>query len=117
MLACQESGTTVADYMVAPVFIEGDEGKGGHEWAIEFVQNPPDLEVFAKRLDLHLQSVNSDYEAKRYKDMALLQIKVNAVPSGTFQKWMRQRGKVGGQNKVPRLSNERKYLEQILTMT
>lgn len=117
MLACQESGATVADYMVAPVFIEGDEGKGGHEWAIEFLQNPADLEVFAKRLDLHLQSVNSDYEAKRYKDMALLQIKVNAVPSGTFQKWMRQRGKVGGQNKVPRLSNERKYLEQILTMT
>lgn len=117
MLACKEFGATVSDYMVAPVFIEGEEGKGGHEWAIEFVQAPSDKKVFAERLDIHLQNVNSDYEAKRYKDMALLQLKLNALPSGTFQKWMRKRGKVGGQNKVPRLSNERKYLEQILEIT
>ena len=113
-LTCSAFEAQVADYTVAPVFIEGEDGKGGHEWAIEFVKAPADSEKFEKALDQNLQQINSDYEAKRYKDMALVQLKLNILPQGSFNKWMKSRGKVGGQNKVPRLSNERKHLEEIL---
>lgn len=106
-------GAEVRDYTVAPIFIEG-ENKGGHEWVVEFDRAPNDFAVFAAELDKAMQEVNSDYEAKRYKDMALLPLKLNVVPQGTFYKWMEQRGKVGGQNKVPRLSNERKHVEALL---
>lgn len=115
-MTCSELNAQVADYTVAPVFMEGEKGKGGHEWAIEFVKPPEQIELFAELLDKNLQKVNSDYEGKRYKNMALLCLKVNVLNSGTFHKWLNAKGKVGGQNKVPRLSNKRNYLEQLLNI-
>ena len=113
-MTCKELHASIADYTVAPIYIEGDAGKGGHEWVIEFEISPDNVQRFQTLLDLNLQKVNSDYEAKRYKNMALTELKLHIVPKDTFYKWMRSRGKVGGQNKVPRLSNSREYLEDIL---
>jgi len=110
---CRQLDAIVAEYTVGPIYLEG-EGKGGHEWLIEFEQPPKDLEAFADRLDQNLQAVNSDYEAKRFGDMALERLHLRPLPSGTFHKWMRARGKLGGQNKVPRLANHRRYVEEIL---
>ncbi|MCH8319184.1 MAG: GH3 auxin-responsive promoter family protein [Bacteroidetes bacterium] len=87
---------------------------GGHEWLIEFEKEPDDLNEFARILDNTLKEVNSDYEAKRYKDMALQMPVIHKLPAGTFYKWMKKRGKLGGQNKVPRLSNTREYVDDIL---
>ena len=87
---------------------------GGHEWLIEFEKEPDDLNEFARVLDNTLKEVNSDYEAKRYKDMALQMPVIHKLPAGTFYKWMKKRGKLGGQNKVPRLSNTREYVDDIL---
>ena len=101
------------DYTVAPVyFAEGSKGR--HQWLIEFENPPPDLEAFRLRLDKELQAANSDYEAKRYKNMALENLTVDILPRQSFYKWMEMRGKLGGQNKVPRLSNNRKYVDEIL---
>ncbi|WP_455430653.1 GH3 auxin-responsive promoter family protein [Portibacter lacus] len=111
---CDEFNVKVSDYTVAPIYIK--EGtKGGHEWLIEFLKPPADLGQFSKRLDESLQEVNSDYEAKRFKSMALENLTVESLPTNTFYKWMEKRGKLGGQNKVPRLSNNRKYVEDILS--
>jgi len=110
---CCEFDVKTLDYTVAPVYF-GEGTKGGHQWLIEFENDPMDLGQFSKRLDMNLQSVNSDYEAKRYKSMALENLTVDSLPSNTFYKWMEKRGKLGGQNKVPRLSNNRKYVEEIL---
>ncbi|MEA3461574.1 MAG: GH3 auxin-responsive promoter family protein, partial [Bacteroidota bacterium] len=87
--------------------------KGAHEWMIEFETPPGNLEQFTKVLDHTLRSVNSDYEAKRYKDLTLLLPKVISLNPGTFYKWMEKRGKLGGQNKIPRLANDRKYLDEL----
>jgi hypothetical protein len=116
-LTCQELNSSISDYTVAPIFIEGKDGKGGHEWAIEFTNLPDNLNAFATLLDLNLQKVNSDYEAKRYKSMALNQLKLNVVPQGTFYNWLKSKGKIGAQNKIPRLSNSRDFLEQILNLS
>lgn len=113
-MTCKELHASIVDYTVGPVFIEGKDGKGGHEWAIEFNRPPDNIENFTSLLDINLQKVNSDYEAKRYKDMALNQLILNIVPQGTFLAWLTERGKVGAQNKIPRLSNKREFLEQIL---
>ncbi len=113
--ACKASGATVNNFTAAPVYLEAGK-KGGHEWIIEFEKQPADLEMFVSVLDKTLQSINSDYEAKRHKDLALIKPLVNVVPKGTFYQWMRQRGKLGGQHKVPRLSNTREYLDDILEM-
>jgi hypothetical protein len=111
--ASTATGASVADYTAAPVFME--EGKSGcHEWAIEFHKSPDSLERFINILDESLRRVNSDYDAKRYRDIALKRPKVNIVPAGTFYFWLKTKGKLGGQNKVPRLSNERQFLEQVL---
>ena len=115
-MTCKELNTSIVDYTVGPIFIEGKEGKGGHEWAIEFSKLPDNPDNFAALLDLNLQKVNSDYEAKRYKNMALNQLKLNIVPKDTFLAWLKERGKVGSQNKIPRLSNKREFLEQILNI-
>ncbi|GAB4251470.1 MAG: GH3 auxin-responsive promoter family protein [Saprospiraceae bacterium] len=112
-IACQKTGAVAQEYTVAPVFLKKGK-KGGHEWLIEFEQAPADIDAFASILDQELQNLNSDYEAKRYHNMALEQLRVHPLPPGTFAKWMKARGKFGGQNKVPRLSNERKYVESIL---
>lgn len=114
-IACSKTGAIVKDYTVAPVFISAGE-KGGHEWIIEFQQAPSNIENFSAELDTALQSLNSDYEAKRFKDIALTTPTIHVVPEQTFYNWMKQRGKLGGQHKVPRLSNNRTYVEEILAM-
>ena len=90
-----------------------DESKGGHEWMIEFERSPDDLDKFTRVLDESLASINSDYEAKRYKNITLRLPKVVALEPGTFYRWMQKRGKLGGQNKIPRLANDRKYLDEL----
>ena len=113
--ACRETGAIIDNFTAAPIYF--DEGsKGGHEWVIEFKQQPDDLEKFKRLLDETLRQVNSDYDAKRYQDMALLPPVIHSVKEGTFYQWMKKRGKLGGQNKVPRLSNNREHIDDILQM-
>jgi hypothetical protein len=90
-----------------------DEGKGAHEWMIEFDEDPINMDEFSIILDRNLQAINSDYEAKRHKNIALGLPHVTAVSKGCFHEWLKQKGKLGGQHKVPRLSNERVYVEEI----
>ncbi len=111
--ACKATGAVVLEYTAGPVYMEGD-AKGGHEWVIEFDVLPEGMERFVEVLDSTMRGLNSDYDAKRRGDLALVSPLVHPVPSGTFHAWMKQRGKLGGQNKVPRLSNDRSYLEEIL---
>ncbi len=111
-IASEKTGLLVNDYTAAPVYF-GDNNKGAHEWLIEFEQKPENIHQFAVELDSALKAVNSDYEAKRYKDIALGLPVVHALHKGVFNQWLKQKGKLGGQHKVPRLSNERKYIEEI----
>jgi hypothetical protein len=110
--ACQLTQTEVVDYTVAPIFMDGKE-KGAHEWMIEFKQNPSDLAQFQKIVDDTLQSLNSDYEAKRYNNMTLNPLIINLARPHLFYDWLKERDKLGGQHKIPRLSNQREYLEQL----
>lgn len=112
--ACSATNAIVKEYTAAPVYMESNAKNGAHEWAIEFEQQPDDFEKFKRLLDKRLKEVNSDYEAKRYNSYILMDPIVHSVPPGTFYEWMRQRGKLGGQNKVPRLANNREYLEPVL---
>lgn len=112
-MTCAEMDAIVSEYTVAPVYFQGG-GKGGHEWVIEFEKPPANLKAFNRLLDQNLQKINSDYEAKRYRDMALTQLRLRPAPPGTFHRWMASRGKLGGQHKVPRLANHRQYIEEIL---
>jgi hypothetical protein len=91
----------------------GEESNGAHEWLIEFEKEPESLSLFVEELDKALQSINSDYEAKRYKNIALRLPVVHSLQKGIFTNWLKTKGKLGGQHKVPRLSNERKYIEEI----
>ncbi len=111
-LACKITGSLIAEYTAGPVFMNSSS-KGSHEWIIEFEKEPADLNLFIVALDSSLQSLNSDYEAKRYKDLNLVIPVVKSVPGGTFNKWLKAKNKFGGQNKVPRLSNSREYLEDL----
>lgn len=110
---CLATHAQVQDYTVAPIFLS-ENSKGGHEWAIEFKIPPSNLAEFQKLLDQNLQMLNSDYEAKRYKNIALQELQIQALPSGSFYHWLKHKGKYGGQNKVPRLSNDRTYIEELL---
>lgn len=110
--ACEATGAVVNDYTAAPVYFS-DHGNGGHEWLIEFEVTPDDLNRFISVLDSTLKAINSDYEAKRYKDIALHMPVVHVMPQGTFCEFLKSKGKLGGQHKVPRLNNDRKYLEEI----
>jgi hypothetical protein len=112
-IACEKTGAVVNDYTAAPVYFS-DTANGAHEWLIEFDKEPGSLEIFTKELDEALKNINSDYEAKRYKSIALSMPVVHSLKKGTFEEWLRSNGKLGGQHKVPRLSNERKFLEEIL---
>jgi hypothetical protein len=94
----------------------GDEAKGSHEWLIEFEREPADMDYFTRMLDNALCSINSDYEAKRYKSITLEMPTVRNMPAGTFYRWLSDKGKLGGQNKVPRLSNDRTLVEEIMAM-
>lgn len=111
--ACEETNATIMDYTVCPVFMS-EEKSGGHEWVVEFEKKPESIEKFVDILDSTLRRVNSDYDAKRHKDIALKKLILHSVPPQTFYNWMKERGKLGGQNKVPRLSNSREYVEEIL---
>ncbi len=111
--ACDATGAIVSEYTAAPIYME-TEARGGHEWVIEFETAPDDLDTFTKVLDRKMRSLNSDYDAKRRGDMALRPPLVHNVPPGTFYAWMKHRGKLGGQNKVPRLCNDREILEGLL---
>jgi len=113
--ACSQTGAIIRDYTAAPVYFNGDEC-GAHEWVIEFEQKPAEFERFVDLLDETLRRINSDYDAKRFKDMALRRPIVRKVPQGTFFNWMKEKGKLGGQNKVPRLANNREYMDSILKM-
>jgi GH3 auxin-responsive promoter. len=114
--ACAKTGAEVSDFTVAPVFMSEGMAHGAHEWAVEFVREPSDLEAFADILDAELCEDNSDYEAKRTHTYTMDRLIINSVPKGTFFKWMESRGKLGGQNKVPRLSEKRDYLESVLKL-
>jgi hypothetical protein len=113
--ACEKTGAVVNDYTAAPVYFSNNSN-GAHEWLIEFDKAPADLKLFTYELDTALKSLNSDYEAKRYKDIALRMPILHAVRKGVFNEWLKSKGKLGGQHKVPRLSNERILLEEILLM-
>jgi hypothetical protein len=112
--ACCQTEALLTDYTAAPIYFTANN-KGGHEWLIEFEKEPSCLQIFAKELDLNLKKHNSDYEAKRYKDMAMMAPVIKILPKGTFQKWLKKLGKLGGQHKVPRLSNHRNIVEDIIT--
>lgn len=113
--ACRRTNAIVRDFTAAPIYLSNDNGQGaGHEWLIEFEQNPNDAQAFNEILDNKLKEVNSDYEAKRYKDIALKPPRVHIMPDGAFHQWLKNKGKLGGQHKVPRLSNDRKIVEEIL---
>ncbi|AKQ47031.1 hypothetical protein TH63_17500 [Rufibacter radiotolerans] len=111
--ACEATGATITNFTAAPVYFEG-KSKGGHQWVIEFFQQPSSLDQFTQVLDQTLRSVNSDYDAKRHKDLALQAPLITVAPKGAFLNWLQFKGKMGGQHKVPRLANNREYLEEIL---
>ena len=113
--ACEATGAQVAEYTAAPVFMDAD-ARCRHQWLIEFSKQPSSLQLFASVLDSTLQQVNSDYEAKRYKDITLQQLEVVEARHGLFNDWLKSKGKLGGQHKVPRLSNSRQYVEELLSM-
>ena len=113
-IACEKTGAVVNDYTAAPIYFS-DEGNGAHEWLIEFEKEPADIDDFTASLDAALKSINSDYEAKRHKDIALRMPLLRSLQKGIFNTWLKSKGKLGGQHKVPRLSNDRKHLEEILT--
>ncbi len=113
-IACEKTGAIVAEYTAAPVYLSEDQ-KAAHEWAIEFEKEPNDMAYFVEMLDNALKSVNSDYEAKRYHNLMLQLPIVHAMSHGTFYNWLKSKNKLGGQHKVPRLSNERKILDEILS--
>lgn len=113
--ACQVTGAAVRDYTVAPIFLEVGR-RGAHQWLIEFIQPPADMEQFIAVLDNTLRSLNSDYDAKREADLALGKPSVVSLPEGTFYEWLKQKGRLGGQNKVPRLSTDRTYADEILAL-
>jgi hypothetical protein len=114
-IACQRTDAVIQNFTAAPIYLEAGK-KGGHEWIIEFSVRPKNVAEFMRVLDETLRSVNSDYDAKRAHDLALVPPIVHCVEEGTFYNWMKQRGKLGWQNKVPRLSNSREYVEDILKM-
>ncbi len=110
--ACAKTNAQIREYTVAPIYMKENEN-GGHEWLVEFAQYPDEMDRFIAVLDEKLREINSDYDAKRYHDMILTKPKVKAVAKESFNNWLKENGKLGGQNKIPRLSNDRSILEQI----
>ena len=113
--ACEMTGAVVSEYTAAPVFM-GSDAKCRHQWVIEFAKAPDDIDKFATALDKKLQEVNSDYEAKRYKDITLQPLEIIVAREGLFNDWLKHKGKLGGQHKVPRLSNKRDIIDEIIKM-
>ena len=113
--ACEQTGAQVSEYTAAPVYMDA-RAKCRHQWLIEFSRQPDDLERFAHLLDQRLQQLNSDYEAKRFHDITLQHLEVIEARQGLFNDWLKAKGKLGGQHKVPRLSNSRKNIDELLDM-
>ena len=111
--ACQKTGAEVKEYTAAPVFMD-QNAKCRHQWLIEFAKQPADINEFADILDRSLQDINSDYEAKRFHDITLQHLEIVVARPGQFDDWLRSKGKLGGQHKIPRLSNNRQYIEEIM---
>lgn len=114
-IVSKKTKTEIIEYTAAPIFMEGKE-KGGHEWLIEFRTPPEDLGHFTALLDNALKSLNSDYEAKRYNNMTLNEPVVHKARAGQFHDWLAAKDKLGGQHKIPRLSNSRQYLEELMAL-
>lgn len=112
---CSALNCEIKDYTVAPIFMQGKE-KGAHEWIIEFKKQPENIQNFAVLLDKNLQEINSDYEAKRFNNMTLNPLVLNVAKENLFYDWLKKNNKLGGQHKVPRLSNDRLYLEELLQL-
>lgn len=113
--ACEQTGALVNDYTAAPVYFN-ETGNGAHEWLVEFEQEPGNMGHFVYELDQALKQLNSDYEAKRHRDIALRLPIVHSIKKGSFTEWLKWKGKLGGQHKVPRLSNDRKYINEIFSI-
>ena len=113
--ACQQTGAQVLEYTAAPVFMDA-KGKCRHQWVIEFSKEPENLEQFATLFDKRMQELNSDYEAKRYKDITLQHLEIVVARHDLFNDWLKMKGKLGGQDKVPRLRNSREIIDQLLKM-
>lgn len=113
--ACAATGAIINEYTAAPVFMDAD-GKCRHQWLIEFEKMPVDMALFGKTLDKALQQINSDYEAKRYKDLTLQLPEIIVAPTGLFHRWLKEKGKLGGQHKVPRLCNTRQHIDEMLQL-
>lgn len=111
--ACKMTGAEISDYTAAPVFMD-NKAKCCHQWLIEFKKRPEDMEAFADLVDHRLQEINSDYEAKRYKDITLQRLEIVEAREGLFNMWLKNAGKLGGQHKIPRLSNSRKIIDELL---
>jgi hypothetical protein len=114
-IACKRTNAVILEFTGGPVYMK-DNQKGAHEWVIEFEKDPDDLDHFIQIFDGALKTINSDYEAKRHKNLSLELPHVVIAKKGLFYEWMRIRGKVGGQNKIPRLANDRQYLDQLIEL-
>jgi hypothetical protein len=113
--ACEQTGAEVSEYTAAPVFMDAN-AKCRHQWVIEFAKRPEDLQLFSDLLDKRLQEINSDYEAKRYKDITLQHLEIIEAREHLSNDWLKLRGKLGGQHKVPRLSNNREIIDQLIKL-
>ncbi|WP_288954618.1 GH3 auxin-responsive promoter family protein [uncultured Polaribacter sp.] len=114
-LTCEKTDSIIKEYTVGPIFMEG-KNNGGHEWIIEFAKVPESINYFTEILDNSLKAINSDYEAKRYNNMTLALPKIHIAKEGLFYEWLKKKGKLGGQHKVPRLSNKRDFVEELLKL-
>ena len=114
-LACEKTNAIISDYTVGPIFMK-DKKSGGHEWIIEFQEHPENMNYFTEMLDNSLKSINSDYEAKRYNSMTLAMPKIHVAKEGLFYDWLKKRDKLGGQHKIPRLSNSRDFVDELLKL-
>jgi len=114
-IACEKTSTNIVEYTAGPVYMT-EKSKGAHEWLFEFSVSPSNMEYFMEVLDNALKSLNSDYEAKRYRNLSLDFPKYTILKKGTFYKWLKNKGKLGGQHKIPRLANHREYIEEILAI-
>jgi hypothetical protein len=114
-LACKKTKANIKEYTVGPIFMEGKKN-GGHQWVIEFEKKPKSMDYFTEILDNALKSINSDYEAKRYNSMALAMPKIHVAREGLFYDWLKKKDKLGGQHKIPRLSNSRDFVEELLEL-
>ena len=113
--ACEATGAQVLEYTAAPVFMDAN-AQCRHQWLIEFAKEPDTLEHFTDVLDTALQQINSDYEAKRYKNKTMQKLEIEVARKNLFNDWLKSKGKLGGQHKVPRLSNSRQYIEELMLL-